>query len=88
MRLFTEESQRDRPSSPLAGNPERRVWESLTPTETKVVEFATEGLTNPQIGERMLISRATVKVHLAHVYKKLAVSNRTELAAQAARRER
>jgi DNA-binding CsgD family transcriptional regulator len=36
----------------------------------------------------MLISRATVKVHLAHVYKKLDVSNRTQLDAQAARRER
>jgi len=73
---------------PRTGNRERRGWESLTPTEKKVVEFATEGLTNRQIGERMLISRATVKVHLAHVYGKLDVSNRTELAAQAARRER
>ena len=34
-------------------------WESLTPTEAKVVELVALGLTNPQIGERMFISRAT-----------------------------
>ena len=62
-------------------------WDSLTPTETQVVELAAAGLTNPQIGERMFISRATVKVHLAHVFQKLDVSNRAELTAQAVRRE-
>ena len=63
-------------------------WESLTPTEAQVVEFVAEGLTNPQIAERMFISRATVKVHMAHVFQKLDVSNRTELAANAVRRRR
>jgi predicted ATPase/class 3 adenylate cyclase/DNA-binding CsgD family transcriptional regulator len=63
-------------------------WESLTPTEQKVVEFAADGLTNPEIGERMFISRGTVKVHLSHVYAKLDVRNRSELAALAARRAR
>ena len=62
-------------------------WESLTPTETQVVELVAQGLTNPQIGERMFISRATVKVHLAHVFQKLGVSSRSELTAQAVRRE-
>ena len=62
-------------------------WESLTPTESQVVELVAEGLTNPQIGERMFISRATVKVHLAHIFQKLDVKTRAELSAQAARRE-
>jgi DNA-binding CsgD family transcriptional regulator len=62
-------------------------WESLTPTEAQVVELASEGLTNPQIGERMFISRATVKVHLAHVFQKLDVKTRAELTAHAVRRE-
>jgi DNA-binding CsgD family transcriptional regulator len=61
-------------------------WESLTPTELRVVELAAEGLTNPQIGERLFITRGTVKVHLSHVYGKLGVRNRSELAAMAARR--
>jgi predicted ATPase/DNA-binding CsgD family transcriptional regulator len=55
-------------------------WGSLTPTEEQVVALAVEGLSNPEIGERLFISRGTVKTHLAHVYTKLGVSNRTELA--------
>jgi predicted ATPase/DNA-binding CsgD family transcriptional regulator len=72
-----------------ARGPRRRPsggWESLTPTEAKVAELAAEGLTNPQIGERMFISKATVKTHLAHIFKKLDVHTRAELTANAARR--
>ncbi len=62
-------------------------WESLSPAELRVVELVAEGLTNPQIGERLFISPRTVQAHLSHVFAKLAVSSRAELAAQAARRE-
>ncbi len=62
-------------------------WESLTPTEQRIVELATEGLTNPQIGERMFISRTTVKTHLEHIYAKLGIHSRTELAATATTRQ-
>jgi predicted ATPase/DNA-binding CsgD family transcriptional regulator len=55
-------------------------WASLTPTEEQVVALAVEGLSNPEIGERLFMSRGTVKTHLAHVYSKLGVANRTELA--------
>ncbi len=58
-------------------------WESLTPTERRVVALATEGLSNPQIAERMFIARGTVKVHLSHIYEKLDVKSRTQLAAKA-----
>jgi DNA-binding CsgD family transcriptional regulator len=67
---------------PVAG------WDSLTPAELEVVRHAAAGLTNPEIGEKLLMARATVKAHLAHVYAKLGVSNRTELAALAAERLR
>jgi predicted ATPase/class 3 adenylate cyclase/DNA-binding CsgD family transcriptional regulator len=63
-----------------------RGWESLTPTELRVVELVTQGLTNPQIGERMFISRGTVKVHLSHIFAKLGTATRAELAAEATRR--
>ena len=63
-------------------------WESLTPTELRVVELASEGLTNAAIAERMFISPATVKVHLAHVYAKLDVPNRAALATVAAKHGR
>jgi predicted ATPase/DNA-binding CsgD family transcriptional regulator len=60
-------------------------WASLTPTELDVVRLAVEGLNNPEIGKRLFMSRSTVKTHLSHVYAKLGVANRTELAALASR---
>jgi predicted ATPase/class 3 adenylate cyclase/DNA-binding CsgD family transcriptional regulator len=60
-------------------------WSSLTPTENSVVELLAQGLTNPQIAERLFISRATVKTHLIHVFSKLGVSTRSQLAADATR---
>src|SRR5215203_6314705 len=61
-------------------------WESLTPTELEIVRHAAAGLTNPEISERMFISRGTVKVHLSHIYAKLGLRNRSEVAAEATRR--
>ncbi|GHJ53048.1 LuxR family transcriptional regulator [Nonomuraea sp. TT08I-71] len=60
-------------------------WNSLTVTELRVVELAVQGLSNPQIAGKLFMSRGTVKAHLAHVYAKLCVANRIELAALAAR---
>jgi DNA-binding CsgD family transcriptional regulator len=62
-------------------------WESLTPTELEIVRRAAEGLTNPEIGERMFISRGTVKVHLSHIYAKLGLRNRSEVTAALIRRQ-
>ncbi|MDP9869333.1 MULTISPECIES: helix-turn-helix transcriptional regulator [Streptosporangium] len=70
-----------------ARGPRRRPesgWESLTPAERSVVELAAEGLSNPEIATRLFVSRGTVKTHLAHIYAKLQVANRTELARAAA----
>ena len=55
-------------------------WASLTPTEVQIAALAAEGLTNPQIAERLFISRSTVKTHLEHIYAKLDIAGRTELA--------
>lgn len=63
-------------------------WASLTPTEQRAAELVAEGLTNPAIAERLLMSRATVKTHLVHVYAKLGIDNRAELAAVVAQRGR
>jgi DNA-binding CsgD family transcriptional regulator len=62
-------------------------WDSLTPSELDVVRLVVTGLANPDIAERLFISRNTVKTHLGHVYTKLGVSGRAELAAEAARRD-
>jgi DNA-binding CsgD family transcriptional regulator len=62
-------------------------WESLTPTEHRVVELVAEGLSSPQIGERLYVSPRTVQTHLAHVFAKLQISSRTQLATEATRRQ-
>jgi DNA-binding CsgD family transcriptional regulator len=63
-------------------------WESVTPTERVVVRFIAEGLTTPQIAARMGISAGTVKSHLSHIFAKLGISRRSELAAEATRQIR
>jgi len=73
---------RGRRGRPAAG------WSSLTPTELEVVRLVAEGLTNPQIGTRLLMSRGTVKTHLSHIFRKLDTTNRAQLAAGAIDRAR
>ncbi len=51
----------------------------LTPTEVEVSALVGQGLSNPEIADRLYMSRSTVKAHLAHVYAKLGVPNRTAL---------
>ena len=66
----------------------RSGWAALTPAEVEVVACAAEGLTNAEIGKRLFISAGTVRIHLSHVYAKLGVANRAQLAAKAAIRGR
>jgi ATP/maltotriose-dependent transcriptional regulator MalT len=40
-----------------------------------VVRLATNGLSNPDIGTRLFMSRSTVKTHLSHIYAKLGVAH-------------
>jgi DNA-binding CsgD family transcriptional regulator len=64
-----------------------RGWAGLTPTELSVARAVADGLSNPQIAERMFISRRTVTTHLTSIFRKLGVSSRAELAATAARQD-
>jgi DNA-binding CsgD family transcriptional regulator len=61
-------------------------WDSLTPTETKIAAFVQEGLSNPDIAARLLLSRRTVATHVSHILKKLSVNSRTDIAREAALR--
>jgi predicted ATPase/DNA-binding CsgD family transcriptional regulator len=62
-----------------------RGWAGLTPTELTVTHHVAAGLTNPEIASRMFVSRTTIKTHLAHIYAKLAIANRAQLAVEAHR---
>jgi DNA-binding CsgD family transcriptional regulator len=59
----------------------KQGWGGLTGAEAEVAELAAAGASNPEIAERLYMSRSTVKTHLSRVYAKLGVGNRTELAA-------
>lgn len=60
---------------------ERSGWGSLTVSERRVAELAAKGLSNPQIAERLVVSRHTVVTHMSHVLGKLGLRSRYELAA-------
>jgi DNA-binding CsgD family transcriptional regulator len=52
----------------------------LTPTEDRVARLAAVGRTNREIANALFLSVRTVEGHLSHIYAKLGVRSRTELA--------
>ena len=69
--------ERKRPSS---------GWASLTPTELNVVRLVGEGLGNKEIGGLLFVSPRTVQTHLTHVYAKVGLTSRVQLAQEVVRR--
>ena len=64
---------------------ERPVWgpEALTRREREVARMAAEGASARAIAERLCISERTAEAHIAHVYLKLDIHSRIELARRA-----
>src|SRR5216684_139249 len=61
------------------------VLSVLTDRERQIMRLVSEGLSNKEIGRRLNIVDGTIKVHLHNIFQKLAISNRTVLAALAYR---
>lgn len=57
---------------------ERIDWARLTSRELEILRLVAQGASNREVGARLWLSDQTVKFHLAHVYRKLAVSGRRE----------
>lgn len=79
-RLGVRRGTRGRRARPRTG------WEALTPTERTVAGLVAEGLTNPQIADRLYVSRRTVQTHVSHIFAKLRIASRAQLAVRVARR--
>jgi DNA-binding NarL/FixJ family response regulator len=55
----------------------RPTQAQLTPREVDVLNAVADGLTNAEIGSRLVIAEATVKTHLLRLFAKLDVNDRT-----------
>ena len=64
----------------------REVADALTPREIEIVRMVAAGLRNKEIAESLSISEGTVKIHLHHIYEKLHLGGRLELALYAQER--
>jgi ATP/maltotriose-dependent transcriptional regulator MalT len=80
MEAFSERARRE-----LAATGEKvrkrntETRDDLTAQEEQIASLAREGLSNPEIGERLFISHRTVEWHLRKVFTKLGISSRREL---------
>jgi NarL family two-component system response regulator LiaR len=86
MRLLQRLGREEEQGAALPPGPKRPSgWplEPLTSRELEVLRLLAQGLTNRQISQELVISAATVKVHIEHLISKLRVSDRTQAAVRA-----
>ena len=67
-------------TAPLALNPRRWRWESLTAREVEIAERIARGERPAEVAAVLSISHYTVETHLKHIYSKLDVHSRLQLA--------
>ncbi len=60
-------------------------WASLTRAELDVIKLVSEGLGNKDVAAQLFVSPRTVQAHLTHIYAKLGLTSRVQLAQEAAR---
>jgi DNA-binding NarL/FixJ family response regulator len=74
-RAVIEEFARRAPAKPPAPP---RALEQLTPREQEVLDLLVRGMSNPEICERLVISEATAKTHVARILQKLDLRDRVQ----------
>ena len=53
--------------------------DSLTPSERRIVDLATDGASNPEIAQALFVTVKTVEMHLGNAYRKLGINSRRQL---------
>lgn len=66
-------------------SPAEDLVESLTDREIKILELVAQGLSNEELGDKLYISKHTVRSHLRNIHSKLGAKNRTEAVSLARR---
>ena len=67
-------------TSPEEGKTIAKDVYDLTERELEVLELIVDGLTNPEIADKLIISRSTAKTHVHNILQKLCISDRTKVA--------
>ena len=55
----------------------------LSDREFEVLEYMTEGFSNPEIADKIFVSDCTVKAHVGHIFEKMKVQNRIQAVVEA-----
>ncbi len=72
------------PSEPARSQTTEGEWlEPLSEREIEVLQLIAEGLTNPEVADRLFLSTHTIKVHTRNIYSKLDVNTRTQAVTRA-----
>jgi DNA-binding CsgD family transcriptional regulator len=74
-------------ASGLNGSGAHRTAGPLTPREYEIVRLITQGLSNKEIADELVISPATAARHVANILAKLGYTSRTQVASWASRHE-